>query len=191
MKEKASNIAKSSDKYVNVLKEDYNLSVMLLALRLIKPSSKVLSVGCGAGREVKYLVRELNCDVTALDYDNDMIESSIELEPNAEYFCEDALKFIRNEEYDYIVCLWNTINFLKKEERKKLIEVCYRNLKNKGKLIITTSHIFQNWRFLFHNLKYWTSYYYFPKEISYWFKDTDFKVEKIKVGHSHLIIAEK
>src|SRR3989338_4219045 len=114
MKEKASSIAKSSEKYLNVLKDDYMMSVMLVALRMVKTNSKVLSVGCGAGREVKYLVRELNCDVTGVDYDPEMISSSKKIEPKAEYFCEDALKFVREGKYDYVVCLWNTVNFLKK-----------------------------------------------------------------------------
>ncbi len=131
-KEKASTLAKSSEKYLDVLKDDYTLSVMLLALRMVKTNSKVLSIGCGAGREVKYLVNELNCNVTGVDYDEEMIGYSKKIEPKAEYICQDALKFIRKDNYDYVVCLWNTINFLKKSERKKLIEVCYKNLKGGG-----------------------------------------------------------
>jgi len=191
MKEKSSKIAKLNKEYSNVLKQDYSLSPMLLALGLVKPGSTVLSIGCGGGREVKYLVKKLNCKVTGIDYDPEMIKSSEELEPNAEYYCVDALDFVRREKFDYIVCLWNTINFLSKKERKKLIRISYTNLKEEGKLILATSHLFQHWRFPLHNLKHRTNYYYFPSEIKWWFKDSKFNVEKIKVGRSNLIVARK
>jgi len=191
MKEKASQIAKENDKYLSVLKEEYNLSPMLLALRLVKPKTKVLSVGCGAGREASYVVKELNCNLTGIDYDPEMIKSSKIAESHAEYLCQDALQFTRPNSYDFVLCLWNTINFLNRKERKKLIEVSYKNLKQGGKLILTTSHIFHHWRFPLHNLKHRTTYYYSPSQIKYWFKDSNFKVEKIRVGHCNLILATK
>jgi len=191
MKEKYSKIAKQDKNYLKLLKEPYGLSQELLALRLVYPKSLVLSIGCGAGREVKYLVQKIKCKVTAIDYDEEMIKNSKTIEPKAEYLCIDALNFSRKNTYDYIVCLWNTINFLDKNERKKLIELSYKNLKKDGKLILTTAHLFNCWRFPLHNLKHFSSYYPFPKEINWWFKDTNFKIEKIRIGNSLLVVAQK
>jgi len=170
----------------------YNeLSPHKLALGLIKPNSMVLTIGCGDGREVEYLVKKLHCTVVALDIDKEMIEASRKKQPLVTYHCMNAKDYVREHSFDYIVCLWNTINYLSPEERRKLIIKSYLNLKRGGALILTTSHIFQNWRFIFHNLKSKTNYYYFPGEIKKWFEGLDFKVDKIKVKHSGLIIARK
>lgn len=176
----------------NIDIKGYNkLSPMLFALKLIKPNSKVLSIGCGTGREVKYLVNKLNCKVTALDIDKEVIIKSIITEPNAEYHCIDALKFLRYKEFDYVICLWNTINYFKKRERRKLIIQSYYNLKDNGKLIITSGNLFCHYKYILHNLYHLNWYYYFPNQIKYWFSKTGFKYHKTSVGYGDLILGEK
>ena len=118
--------------YIKTLQE-YNsdpLSSSKIAIRIVKPNSKVLSAGCGAGREVKFLVRELNCKVTALDISKNMIEMSKKIEPKAKYIQGDMASFLSEEKFDHIVCLWNTINFIPNLTlRKKFIHTCYNNLR--------------------------------------------------------------
>lgn len=183
-------IPKQNKNYMEVFKKDYILGPELLAMGLIKEGSEVLSIGCGAGREVKYLVNK-GCIVTAIDNDKNMIELSKNQEPNVKYLNINALSYIEDNQYDYIICLWNTINYFPKKWRKLFIKLSYWNLKKNGRLIITTSDIFRHWRCILHNIKYRKRYYYFPNEINYWFKDSGLTREQIKVNRSNLIVARK
>lgn len=183
--------------YIKVMQKPYTgLSPMLLALKIIKPGSRVLSIGCGARREVKYLLDQ-GCKVVAIDYDKEMIRSSKKIAPEATYFNLEAIKALEQTldkeiKYNYIICLWNTINFMKKQQRKRFIEFSYNHLQIGGQLILTTSHILHHWRFPLHNIKHRTMYYYFPSEINYWFKELYFhgliSLEKIRIQNTNLIV---
>jgi len=162
-----------------------------IALNLVKNNSKVLSCGCGTGREVRFLVKERCCEVTAIDIQKEYLNKSKEVEPLAEYLCENFVYFRRQKSFDCIVCLWNTINYLNKEERKRFIENCKYNLKDNGVLIITTQNIFSKWRAMPHNIKNIRDYYYFPSQIRYWFKDTKLGINELKIGTFNLIIGNK
>src|SRR3989344_6968026 len=82
-----------------------------LALGLVKPKSKVLSAGCGPGREVKFLL-DLKCKVLGIDHSEKMIELSRKLEPKAKYIAGSIVNFKSKDKFDYILCLYNTINYL-------------------------------------------------------------------------------
>ena len=87
--------------------------IQLPTLKGIK-NKKVLSLGCGAGREVKLLV-ENNNDVFAVDISKIMIEKSRAIEPNAEYFCEDAVTFVernKDKKFDYIIGLYSFLGYI-------------------------------------------------------------------------------
>ena len=178
--------------YMNVLQEDYDpLNPSRLALGLIRSKSKVLSCGCGAGREVKFLV-EQGCKVTALDHSKNMIDLSKKLEQKAKYVLGDMVTFQSKEKFDYVICLWNTINFIEtKELRKEFIENCYKNLKPNGKLIILTKHAFANFGSMGRKLFSKRDFYFHPKQVDYWFKDTAFKVSKVDIKVNILIVAKK
>ena len=90
--------------YINVLRTipSNPLSTWRLAMSQIKPYSKVLSAGCGAGREVKYLVRELKCKVVAVDHSKRMIQLSREFEPNAKYILGDMAEFKSRNKFDSV-----------------------------------------------------------------------------------------
>ena len=164
-----------------------------IPLRLVKANSRVLSAGCGPGREVKFLVQELGCAVTAIDISENMINLSKKHEKNAEYILGDISKFKSKKKFDYIICLFNTINYLPGlEARKEFIENCDFNLKNTGKLIITTGHRFSSVRaFIFQLLHPTKNYYYLPSQIDKWFENTSFKVERSKIDHDLLLVATK
>lgn len=161
-----------------------------IALNLIKPESYVLSAGCGAGREVDYLVNVLKCRVVAIDIDENAVKLSKEKTPNAEYLVGDMVNKTFEKKFDYIVCLWNTINYLNRKSRKKFIDNCYKNLKKEGELILITTHIFTHWRHLPCNIKYRMHYHPFPWEIKQWFKDTKLISSKKRIGGSILIRAK-
>ena len=107
-------------------------------IQSLKPNKSVLSLGCGGGREVKSLV-EKGMNVTAIDISKGMIDKSKEIEPKANYFCEDAVIFARRNKgklkFDYIIGLWSFLNLIKKEDRRELIENLYKMLKKDGTMI--------------------------------------------------------
>jgi cyclopropane fatty-acyl-phospholipid synthase-like methyltransferase len=174
-----------------MLREHSEKDPSKFAMNLLKPKSYVLSAGCGAGREVDYLVNTLKCKVVAIDIDENAVKLSKEKIPNAEYLVGDMVEKIFPKKFDYIVCLWSTINYLNRESRKKFIETCYENLKEGGELILGTTHIFSHWRHLLSNIKHKQHYHPFPWEINEWFKDTDFTISKKRIAGTILVFARK
>ncbi len=181
----------TKEAYNTMLKEYGEDDSSKIALDFIKPSSYVLSAGCGAGREVDYLVNALKCKVVGVDIDNKALELSKRRTPNTRYILGDMVQMKFKDKFDYIVCLWNTINYLNYNARKIFIETCFDNLKEGGELILNTTHIFTHWRHLPCNIKYKKHYHPFPWEINWWFKDTKFKVSKLKLNHNILIRAKR
>ena len=110
----------------------------LEGLKYVKEGSAVLSAGCGSGREVLFLNNK-KCKITAIHYDKEMISSSKELidNQNIEYILGDFSKFERREGYDNVVCLFNTIPFLNRQQLEGFCKESYINLKKGGSLIIT------------------------------------------------------
>lgn len=177
--------------YHTMLREYNEKEPAKLALNLLKPGSYVLSAGCGAGREIDYLVNILKCKVVGVDIDEKALELSKKKTPSAKYILGDMVKMKFQKKFDYILCLWNTINYLNRVSRKIFIETCYENLKEDGELILTTTHIFTHWRFLLSNIKHKTNYHPFPWEINEWFKGSRFKISKTSMGSGILIRAKR
>ncbi len=157
-------------------------------LSFVKRGSRVLSAGCGTGKEVRFL-KKMDCQVVGVDISKNIIKESRKIEPNAEYIKADLEDYRSDEKFDTIVCLFNTINFMDFSKRKKFIENSYYNLKVGGRLIITTENRFSSfylflWSILrqdlFHKIYNNSSrdYYYFPSQIDKWFSETSFKVYK-------------
>jgi SAM-dependent methyltransferase len=180
--------------YIKCLQEDVKdpKNPWIVVINDIEPYSRVLSAGCGAGREVKELVRK-KCDVTAIDLSEKMITLSKKNNPSIKHVLADMIIYKEVKKFDYITCLWNTINFIPNcKLRKKFIENCYENLNKNGRLIITTSHKFSNLSTFLNSIIMFTKdYYYSPKQINEWFKDTNFNLEKKEIDNETIIIAKK
>jgi len=165
-----------------------------LALGLIKPKSKVLSAGCGPGRELEFL-KKINCDVVAIDHDKEMIELSQEIEPRAKYVLGEIYEYEKPDSFDYIVCLFNTLDYLRSEKEVIMfLRKSYDNLKRGGKLIITIGP--KNWnlrRFFraFFSFKYNRIGAQSYKKIMSWFGNLAFKINKVRIGDELLVVARK
>lgn len=174
-----------------------------LALGLVKPNSAILSCGCGAGREVAYL-KSIGCKVTAIDYSRRMIRESKRLAPDADYFETEMSKLtdlnLPSGKFDCITCLYNTINNLANLNAKKdFIFKCYGLLKKEGRMIITTTHRFSSFLGFCRSLAPFIAvqkhkqpcFYYHPSQISKWFSGSAFHIQKINIGRTILIVAQK
>lgn len=173
--------------------KDYpNNSTNLLALRLVKNKSSILSCGCGSGREIKELLNK-NCKIIGIDIDKQKVKDAKTLFPSLKIYKADMRFFRKPNHFDCIVCLWNTINNLNLKGKKQFVSNCYKNLKVGGKLIITSQDMFCSYRAFIKS--FIGIYYYSPFQIKKWFEGTAFKVEVIKINKpdlkTNLIIGDK
>jgi len=107
-------------------------------LESIGNKSKVLILGCGAGREIGYLLNK-GCKITAIDISKELTdEANRRYGDKAKIMCVNALDFKTKKKFDYIIGLWAFINFIPwKKEREELMINLKNMLKKGGKIIFT------------------------------------------------------
>jgi len=159
------------------------------ALKYVQEGDIVLSAGCGSGREVLFLNNK-RCKITAIDYDKEMIDCSKNIidNKNIEYILGDFSKFERKEYYNKVVCLFNTIPFLNKQQLEDFTKNSYINLRKGGSLIITFMDRWGSFNSAMHYLlghnKNYTKRHLF-KLLS------RFKINHFRIGRYLVIIATK
>ena len=107
--------------------------------RLIENNSKVLDVGCSTGKDSNYLANKKNCDVSALDFDSDMIKFAKQHVKNVNFKTLNMMNIGREYEdtiFNYIICLGNTIVHLKDEELEIFLLQIREKLILNGQFII-------------------------------------------------------
>lgn len=184
--------------YLNFMIKDYSLTdPSRIALGLVRPKSKVLSAGCGGGREVRFL-RSIGCRVLGIDVSDRVLLTSNFLSPYVNHLKADISEFRSKKKFDFVVCLHNTINYLAGVvARKSFINNSFDNLVSGGKLIIITKHRYSSLGTLKRSLTYKNDFYYSPSQINEWFADTSFSYEVVRIsrtkdeGRCLLIIATK
>lgn len=178
-----------SEEYYKVM-ENYKENDLFkyIIKKNIKPNSNVLSCGCGRGREVREL-NKLNCNITAIDIDEENLNRSKELEPNAKYILDDFSQFSYYIPFDNILCLWNTFNFLNGKQKRDFIKNSYINLAKNGTLILTTQLLKDNPRKILFNIKHGIIYYF--NNIDKYFDNNKWNIKKINNNGVTIIIALK
>jgi len=134
--------------------EEYNKSKHsirnLKIIKSLKPKKKILSLGCGGGREVKELVQNGKQKVVAVDISKKMIEESKKIEPKAQYYIMDAVKFVEKykgkKKFDYILGLFTFLNYIERKDMKKLIDNLIGMLNKDGKIIFEIRGITERWQ---------------------------------------------
>lgn len=112
--------------------KDVNYNSWYKFLReFIKTPSTLLDLGCGTGN-ISKLFSESGFDVIGVDISSDMIEVAKTKDKKTNYVVDDMLEY-RNEKVDYIMCNFDTINYLSsfKDLERFFINV-YNNLNNGG-----------------------------------------------------------
>lgn len=117
----------------------------------IKTEGEVLDLGCGTGEFIYRFLKD-GFSVKGVDISEDMlriskkkIESKNLKNNNYELIKKDIVNYENNSEADYIICNFDTVNYLKNEkEFEKFLEKSNKNLKKDGYLIfdIVTEEIF-------------------------------------------------
>lgn len=120
----------------------------LKILKSLKPNKTILSLGCAGGREVKELVKNKN-KVVGVDFSEEMIKSSKQIEPNAEYYCGDVLDFFKKDKrkFDYILGLTSFINYLDSQEKRDVFfNEIKKRIKEDGEIILIAHFCFREWK---------------------------------------------
>jgi len=161
----------------------------------LEPGKRTLSLGCGAGREVKTLLA-INHQVTAIDISGGMIRSSIITNPTAQHICIDAVDFARENKdilkFDYILGLFSFLNYIKLKDRRELIDNLYSMLDENGKIVFEFRKVDDRAQDFFKVLlsfffrkteefgdiieKEWTSHHYTENQIKKLFEGYNFEL---------------
>lgn len=86
-----------------------------LALRDLRPGARVLDVACGSGRLLAELTRR-GFEAVGLDIAPEMIDLARAAAPEATSFVADMRDFTIDEEFDAVLCLYDSLNHLRTRE---------------------------------------------------------------------------
>lgn len=107
----------------------------------ISPGSRILDLGCGAGRQAVTFARA-GCDVVGIDISEYAIEKAREVfrlkNLKAEFITQDFRKISYRNEFDMVVLLDNTFGILCEEENRWLLRAAAKALRTEGLMIIDT-----------------------------------------------------
>ena len=118
----------SSSKYIN------SFNTFLLKKKKLNKMSEILDIGCGRGKIFGSLSRKLKLINKPIGIDP-VIHKDVD--ESIDFRSEDVLKFFKlcQKKFDLIM-IKQTLHFLNKDKRTKLIKICKKNLKKNGVLII-------------------------------------------------------
>ena len=126
----------SSSSYIN------SFNTFLLKKKKLNKNSQILDIGCGRGkifgaisRKVKLYNKPIGIDLVAhRDVDKDI-----------DFRNEGAFTFFKNNQIKFdLIMIKQTLHFVNKDKRSKLIKFCQKNLKKNGVLIIFSLNTVNN-----------------------------------------------
>ncbi len=102
---------------------------------------EILDLGCGYGRDAKYLAHALNCSILGIDNSSKAIEMAkgslpADLQPRVRFECRDFSQ--ANQDKFDIVFASNFYHLLRTEERQSFKDTVKKNLKPGGRLFLST-----------------------------------------------------
>lgn len=99
---------------------------------------KILDLGCGSGRAIKYFIKK-GFDVVGIDFSEEMLKLAKEQTPTADLRNMDMRKLDFPEEFfDGIWSCFSLVH-IPKREIKNVLDGCYRVLKKNGFMCVITS----------------------------------------------------
>jgi ubiquinone/menaquinone biosynthesis C-methylase UbiE len=106
-------------------------------LKLLKPKSKILDLGCGAGQDARYLA-EAGMEVLGLDISKEMVEEAKKRNPTISFNVGDFLSFsLMDDEFDAVWCS-TVFHHIPSDQDEVFIKKIQRVLRSGGLLYIST-----------------------------------------------------
>ena len=94
-----------------------------------------LDVACGTGEHLKYLKNNFSC--TGIDINNEMLKIAKKKVKGIVFKKSNMINFHLNKKFDVIICLFDSIAYLKTYRNlEKTIKCFYKHLKHGGVMII-------------------------------------------------------
>lgn len=104
----------------------------------LKDNSNILDLACGSGT-FAHAINNLGYKISGLDLSEDMIRVAKEKNKinhsEIDFQIQDMCSFNYEKKFDVITCFFDSVNFLTKENIKKLFDSVFDNLKEKGYFI--------------------------------------------------------
>ena len=126
----------SSNLYIN------SFNLFLLKKKKLNKKSKILDIGCGRGKIFGSLSRKLKLDNMPIGVDP---VPHTDVDKSIDFRNEDIFKFFKNNNNKFdLIMIKQTLHFLEKNKRKKLIRICKNHLKKNGVLIILSLNTINN-----------------------------------------------
>jgi 2-polyprenyl-3-methyl-5-hydroxy-6-metoxy-1,4-benzoquinol methylase len=106
-------------------------------IKLLKPNSTILDIGCGTGYPISAYLTEHGFYVTGIDISEKMIEKANHLHlNNADFYVEDILKFKSSKKYDAAIA-FDSIWHIEHDKQEKVYETISSLLNSEGFLLFT------------------------------------------------------
>lgn len=103
-----------------------------------QPDSKILDMGCGYGRALRYLKENGYRNLTGIDISEDLILKAKKQCPEARYFVEDFEKIKLNEKFDTIFLMAAIEYILTDDGQKKFLKKISACLNENGGIFLET-----------------------------------------------------
>ena len=224
-KEKALQIRAENKKSYNAIAEDFDVTRQYiwpefeLLGKFIKKENRVLDIGCGNGRLLKFLITNYD----GVDQSEELIKIAYKNYPNANFQVADVFHLpFEDASFDVVAGIAFLHHIPSREFRLKVLKEIHRVLKIGGILFLTNWNLFR-WEIISHNIKrnkmnplhfffshdemdagdFWMPYrtkekivpryyHHFRKqEIQKLCKEAGFNLFKYKKGKNNIIILEK
>ena len=118
----------SSNSYIN------SFNNFLLKKKKLNKTSKILDIGCGRGKIFGSLSRKFKLINKPIGIDP-VIHKDVD--KSIDFRSENIFKFFKSNQNKFdLIMIKQTLHFFNKDKRKKLINICKKNLKKNGALII-------------------------------------------------------
>ncbi|MFX0138983.1 MAG: class I SAM-dependent methyltransferase, partial [Candidatus Hodarchaeota archaeon] len=106
-----------------------------LLISMMNRGSKILDLGCGNGRAVKYFI-DREFEGVGIDLSNEMLKLARENVPKGEFYKKDFTQLdFENNSFDAIISFF-ALNHIEKEKFKQIISKCKKILKKEGFLLL-------------------------------------------------------
>ena len=126
----------SSQSYINLFNS------FVLKKKKLNKRSKILDIGCGRGKIFGSLFRKLKLDNKPIGVDP---VPHIDVDKSIDFRNEDIFIFFKNNKNKFdLIMIKQTLHFLDKNKRKKLIKICKNYLKKNGVLMILSLNTTNN-----------------------------------------------
>ena len=120
----------------------HSFNSFLLKKKKLNKESKILDIGCGRGKIFGTLSRKLKLSNKPIGVDSVLHN---DVDKSIDFRNEDIFKFFKiNQNKFDLIMIKQTLHFLNKPKRNKLIKICKYNLKKNGVLLIFSLNTLNN-----------------------------------------------